>query len=98
MSEPFRDASSGPGLDVVVTLPASTVEKIEAAAKERGETVSGWRRATLIKAVAVEGQHDTIERWREAEASMPLPPVGSDEWLRDEALRRVREPDPDMER
>ena len=42
MSRPFRDASSGGGLDVVVTLPASTVEKIEAAAKERGETVSGW--------------------------------------------------------
>ena len=60
-----------------MTLPASTVEKIEAAAKERGETVSGWGRATLIEAVAVEGRHDT------------------DEWLRDEALRRVREPDPD---
>ena len=95
MSKPFRDASSGVGLDVVVTLPASTVEKIEAAARERGETVSGWCRATLIEAVAVEDQLDTIDRWVEAEASMPLPPVGSAEWLRDEALRRAREPDPD---
>ena len=95
MSRPFRDASSGGGLDVVVTLPASTVEKIEAAAKERGETVSGWGRATLIEAVAMDGQHDTVERRLETEASMPLPPAGSDEWLRDDALRRAREPDPD---
>ena len=75
MSKPFRDASSGVGLDVVVTLPARVVELIEAQAKERGETVAGWRRAALIEAVAVEGQHATIERWLAAEAAMPLPPT-----------------------
>ena len=48
MSKPFRDSSSRVGLDVVVTLPAPVVEEIERAAKERGETVAGWRRAGLI--------------------------------------------------
>ena len=47
-----RDASSGAGLDVTVTLPAPVVEKIREAAKERGEDSSGWCRATLIKCVA----------------------------------------------
>lgn len=36
MSKPFRDSSSGVGLDVVVTLPASVCEQIEVQAKERG--------------------------------------------------------------
>ena len=54
MSKPFRDSSAGVGLDVVVTLPARVVELIEAQAKERGETVSGWCRAELIAAVEVE--------------------------------------------
>ena len=55
MSRPFRDASSGAGLDVVATLPAPVCEKIGEAAKERGETFSGWRRAELIAAVEEEG-------------------------------------------
>ena len=54
MSKPYRDASSGVGLDVVVTLPAPVVEQIEAQAKEHGETVEGWRRAELV--ALVEGQ------------------------------------------
>ena len=54
MSKPFRDTSSGVGLDVVVTLPADVCEKIKQAAKERGETFDGWRRAELVAAVEVE--------------------------------------------
>ena len=54
MSKPFRDSSSGVGLDVVVTLPADVCEKIKREAKERGETVAGWRRAELVAAVEVE--------------------------------------------
>ena len=88
MSKPFRDSSSGAGLDVVVTLPAPVVEQIEEAAKARGETVAGWCRAALIEAAAVEGQHETIERWLEAEASLPLSPA-------EEMHRRAVEPDPD---
>ena len=53
MSKPFRDSSSGVGLDVAVTLPADVCERIKLAAKERGETVSGWCRAELIAAVEV---------------------------------------------
>ena len=95
---PCSGGSTGPAerpherADGAATSPHIILE-IEAAAKERGETVSGWRRATLIEAVAVEGRHDTIER--RLEAATPLPPPGSAEWLRDEALSRAREPDPD---
>ena len=53
-NKPFRDRSDGAGLDVVVTLPADVCERIKQAAKERGETVAGWRRAELIAAVEVE--------------------------------------------
>ena len=88
MSKPFRDSSDGVGLDVVVTLPAPVVERIEKAAKERGETVKGWCRATIIEATAVEGQHETIERWLRAEASLPMSPYT-------EMHRRAVEPDPD---
>ena len=35
MSKPFRDASSGVGLDVVVTLPADVCERIKQEAKAR---------------------------------------------------------------
>ena len=45
----------GVGLDVVVTLPAPVVERIEAQAEERGETVAGWRRAELVALVEGEG-------------------------------------------
>lgn len=55
MSKPFRDASDGVGLDVVVSLPAPVIEKIEEAADERGETVAGWRRAELTTLVGGEG-------------------------------------------
>ena len=48
MSKPYRDASSGVGLDAVVTLPALVVERIEAQAKARRETVAGWRRDGLL--------------------------------------------------
>ena len=88
MSKPFRDSSSGVGLDVVVTLPAPVVDRIEKAAKERGETVAGWCRATIIEAAAVEGQHETIERWLRAEAALPMSPAA-------EMHRRAVEPDPD---
>ena len=54
MSKPYRNASSGVGLDVVVTLPVPVVERIEAQAKARGETVAGWCRAWLV--LLVEGQ------------------------------------------
>ena len=75
MSKPFRDSSSGGGLDVVVTLPAPVCEKIKQAAKERDKTFEGWHRATIIEAVSVVWQHETIERWLEAEASMPILPT-----------------------
>ena len=55
VSKPPRNASSGVGLDVVVTLPAPVVERIEEAAKARGETVGGWRRAELVALVEGEG-------------------------------------------
>ena len=54
MSKPYRDASSGVGLDVVVTLPADVCERIKQEAKERRETFDGWRRAELVAAVEVE--------------------------------------------
>ena len=41
MSKPFRDNSSGVGLDMAVGLPAPVVEEIGKAARERGETVAG---------------------------------------------------------
>ena len=55
MSKPYRDTSDGAGLDVVVPLPAPVVERIEQAARERGETVAGWCRAELVAAVEGEG-------------------------------------------
>ena len=54
MSKPYRDSSDGVGLDVRVTLPAPICEKSREAAKECGETFSGWRRAELIAAVEVD--------------------------------------------
>ena len=48
MSKPYRDASSGTGLDVVVSLPVPVVERIGVQAKVRGETVAGWRRDGLL--------------------------------------------------
>ena len=42
MSKPYRNASPGVELDLVVSLPAPVVERIEAQAKARGETVEGW--------------------------------------------------------
>ena len=73
---------------MVVTLPATVCEKIKQAAKERDETFEGWRRATIIEAVSLVWQHETIERWLEAEASMPMPPDT-------EMHRRAVEPDSD---
>ena len=60
MSKRFLDTSSGVGLDMVVTLPAPVIEKIEEAAKERGETAEGWCRAELIAAVEAPGSDDRI--------------------------------------
>ena len=66
VNRPFRDTSSGVGLDMVVTLPAPVVEKIEEAAKERGETAAGWCRAELIAAVEAPGSDGRIRAVLEA--------------------------------
>lgn len=60
MSKPFRDSSSGVGLDVIVTLPAPVVERIEAQATERGETVAGWCRGEFIALVEAPGSDSRI--------------------------------------
>ena len=59
-NKPFRDTSSGAGLDIVVTLPAPVMENIEQAAKERGETAAGWCRAELIALVESPGSDGRI--------------------------------------
>ena len=61
---------------MVVTLPAPVVEQIEEAAKERGETVAGWCRATIIEAAAVERPYEAIERWLRRGLVAPVPRCG----------------------
>ena len=54
MSKPFRDTSSGVGLDMVLSAPVS-----EEAAKERGETAAGLRgaeRTALVEAPGSDGR------------------------------------------
>ena len=88
MSKPFRDASSGVGLDVVVTLPADVCEKIKQEAKERNETVSGWCRAELIAAVEVARLRGPARRARLRRAA------GAPEGAGDEEARRPRDANP----
>ena len=48
-TSPSATDPRGGGLDVVVTLPAPVVDRIEAQAKERGEMVAGWHRGGLVE-------------------------------------------------
>ena len=55
MSKPFRDSSPGAGRDAAPIPPAPVAGQIEEAAKDRGETTAGWRRAGRIAIAEGEG-------------------------------------------